>query len=792
MSPSKLHVFLLFPFLLLSFTTYSQTEVSGDVSGRWTIDGSPYLVTDTVVVQANDTLWIDPGVEVRFLNQDERETEFIVVGTLNALGTEDDSIRITSEGSFFSQLGQSHGYVDQARESHPTIRLHYCVLDSLRNGIRSYYGRLILHHTRVKANRGWSSHSIQDSITYSSISIDVVLCPSIIMQNNLETFIDASGSNFALPITGNSGGGVHVGGIEIEIYNNDDFSIIASNSNLHIFDNRLKRVSLDGCDVDIHDNYFNSHDRVPNFFELYNCSARIENNEIYTRHFVSLDLVGENNLVKNNLITSSLDCEAEYCDIVSNTILGSIFHARGNLLIKNNIIYTRNAMNGIFFDPGEGNWRPIEYNSFYGCESIMRRDEHNQYLGEGNFRADPFFASVDPFNQNYGDRLEFNANLLANSPCIDVGDPDLPLDPDGTRADIGAFFYDQSRNNSPILTSPIRMTIPYSSTLTYRATAIDDEGALNFQFLDLPDWFQHQGGELDWVSGASTLHFPSVRRGFQFNVVVMDDQGLTDTSLVQVGLEGVSTLAGVVTGTLHKELSPYIVVDNVIVPENDSLLIEPGVDIYFRYSGLETLPFQIKVYGKLNAIGTVEDSISVACEEEHSNNDPYSFHILSENDTSFFEYVDFSIVNGTGIFADSGSAAIVRNSDIRFLDSRICVLVKSNSFVKVDSCSFYENRSGYPIISVEDSSSLIATNSRFFYLDDVSFGKIDIENDCNVEFVNCEFDGFRITSENSQLELLNSKLSNESRVILEDGSTGLLSNNQFVQNSWVECLESTM
>ncbi|MBZ0266097.1 T9SS type A sorting domain-containing protein, partial [bacterium] len=30
------------------------------------------------------------------------------------------------------------------------------------------------------------------------------------------------------------------------------------------------------------------------------------------------------------------------------------------------------------------------------------------------------------------------------------------------------------------------------------------------------------------------------------------------------------------------------------------------------------------------------------------------------------------------------------------------------------------------------------------------------------------------------------------RVILEDGSTGLLSNNQFVQNSWVECLESTM
>jgi hypothetical protein len=36
--------------------------------------------------------------------------------------------------------------------------------------------------------------------------------------------------------------------------------------------------------------------------------------------------------------------------------------------------------------------------------------------------------------------------LQLNSPCIDAGDPNSPLDPDGTIADMGAFYFDQSSN----------------------------------------------------------------------------------------------------------------------------------------------------------------------------------------------------------------------------------------------------------------------------------------------------------------------------------------------------------
>ncbi|UCC78959.1 MAG: T9SS type A sorting domain-containing protein [Candidatus Zixiibacteriota bacterium] len=68
-----------------------------------------------------------------------------------------------------------------------------------------------------------------------------------------------------------------------------------------------------------------------------------------------------------------------------------------------------------------------------GINSVTYCDVQDGWPGEGNIDADPLF--VDPQNLNF--------HIMEGSPCIDAGDPTSPYDPDGTIADMGAFYYDQ-------------------------------------------------------------------------------------------------------------------------------------------------------------------------------------------------------------------------------------------------------------------------------------------------------------------------------------------------------------
>ncbi|MDP8239078.1 MAG: T9SS type A sorting domain-containing protein [Candidatus Hatepunaea meridiana] len=67
-------------------------------------------------------------------------------------------------------------------------------------------------------------------------------------------------------------------------------------------------------------------------------------------------------------------------------------------------------------------------------------------IGDGMLDENPLF--VDPEEGDY--------HLTADSPCIDAGDPDSPEDPDETRADMGAFYY----NQEGVITEPGQKKFP--------------------------------------------------------------------------------------------------------------------------------------------------------------------------------------------------------------------------------------------------------------------------------------------------------------------------------------------
>lgn len=103
------------------------------------------------------------------------------------------------------------------------------------------------------------------------------------------------------------------------------------------------------------------------------------------------------------------------CTIVDNAGVtgGGIYCFNSSPLVKNTIVWN-NFPDSIQACPGS---------------SISYSDIQGGHAGTGNIVADPLF--VDEENGDF--------NLQAGSPCIDAGDPTSPLDPDGSRADMGAF-----------------------------------------------------------------------------------------------------------------------------------------------------------------------------------------------------------------------------------------------------------------------------------------------------------------------------------------------------------------
>lgn len=126
----KNHLYSL--FLLLIGVTVAQhaqaTDVpEGEVSGTWTTAESPYIIQGDITIVENESLTIEPGVEVRF----DGQYKLFVQGGLTAIGAPGDSISFTSNTGANNWRGID---MNALPESTDTVRFSFVKISNMSQG----------------------------------------------------------------------------------------------------------------------------------------------------------------------------------------------------------------------------------------------------------------------------------------------------------------------------------------------------------------------------------------------------------------------------------------------------------------------------------------------------------------------------------------------------------------------------------------------------------------------------------------------------------------------------------
>ena len=171
---------------------------------------------------------------------------------------------------------------------------------------------------------------------------------------------------------------------------------------------------------------------------------------------------------------------------MNNTIVGNsgdgiyISWARPEWIANN--ILALNSGYGIREGPTSSSPTNVWYNLFYANGAGLYLDEG----GTNYYTADTLNAGVVECKNNvegdpmFVDGTAGDYHLQLGSAAVDAGDPTSPLDLDGTRADIGAFYL-------PQVTAPLITLQPQSQTAIFGSQAsfsIQSLGAppLNYQW----------------------------------------------------------------------------------------------------------------------------------------------------------------------------------------------------------------------------------------------------------------------------------------------------------------------
>ncbi len=364
---------------------YAETIIpGGNVSGIWNAAGSPYLIQGNITIPDHETLIVDPGVSVIF----QGSYGWLVHGWLEAIGLPTDSILITCQDTTSRWYGIKF---DGAPDS---SYLELCIIEYARwssinpgSGVHCLDSHPVINRCTFRYNVGSCGGAINIWSGAARITHNDIIF------NGCEN-ITASG-----------------GGIFVDSYIP---SLIAFN---YIRGNRCydsgAGVCLNkGATADVLSNTF-----IGNGGATYGDGG----GGIFAWDGVSAD----RNIFADNWsgFRGGGTC-GPYFQLDKAIFYNNSAPMGGGILnfwgtdVSNSILYYNTP------DQIAGNYIQVNY-----C------DIQNGWQGTGNINSDPMFVAPE----YYDFRLQWG------SPCIDAGDPSpTNNDPDGTRGDMGPFYYDQS------------------------------------------------------------------------------------------------------------------------------------------------------------------------------------------------------------------------------------------------------------------------------------------------------------------------------------------------------------
>nr|NQU92919.1 PKD domain-containing protein [Bacteroidota bacterium] len=414
---------------------------SGYITANKTWLDDTIRVVGDITVEKGVTLTVNSGVYVEF----QGHYKLNVYGRLLAEGYQNDTITFTSKNTFTGWHGIR--FFDSNTNGQNDSKLIYCSLKYGKangNGDDRFGGAVFCHnshdlrvqHCRITGNEAITGGGIY--LRNSSIIID-----SSLVSGNMASL----------------GGGLAC----LENSSPDVQNIIIIDNQADIAGGGLycyEKSSPQCFKVEIDENTSDSlgggiylEGYINNWPEPTFDSATINGNSagyrgggIYAKNR-SAPVLNHSTICDNSAGSdgAAIACSYAWPDLTNVTISDNTAGTSGGAIFCTNSS-SPELINCILWNDS-----PDEVTLSSDTAYITYSDIEGGYTGTGNINSDPLFHSTR------GDSTYY---LTASSPCINAGNPLTPHDPDGSRVDMGAFYY----HHTEIIFPP---TANFSADTTY-------------------------------------------------------------------------------------------------------------------------------------------------------------------------------------------------------------------------------------------------------------------------------------------------------------------------------------